>query len=257
MTQINQEYLKDLEKIMDMNSVDSVSKDYLRYKTGSLKKGPDGQPLRDIDFTSRLGKAINRNDPNMFLNETQSAIEYEVDHYKDGRKEDVEKAIGKNKGKLTEDYLTGINKIIREEAAKIKSGLEEKLKDAPAEQKKQILEMNLYAFVGSLLRNLDLTEGYKGNKDLVEAVTGLKQLQEAGDSERNELVSNLLTEQNGLSDNYKNFRRPWGNLSKQMIANYTRVIGKQLLKGSKANNTFGIRFKFDKNRNIKDIRKIV
>lgn len=260
MTQIDQAYLTDLEKIVDMNSVDRNSDSYLKYKSGLIKRGPDGKSIKDSDFTLPLGKAINLFDPNMFLNETQSAIEYETDQYKTTHKIAVEKAIKDNKDQLLRDYVQGINAIVKKQTEHLKSDLEKKLKDATPEQKKQILELNLYSFIGNLMKDLDLTRGYKENKDLVEAVNGLKALQDAGDSERNEMVADLITEQRGLSDNYKNFRRPWGELGNQMIENYTRVIGKQLLKetnGKYSINEEVLKKAYDNPESIKKMSPVI
>ena len=41
------------------------------YKSGLIKKGPDGKPIKERNFTQGLGKAINPLDPNMFLNEKE------------------------------------------------------------------------------------------------------------------------------------------------------------------------------------------
>ena len=230
--QIDQQYLEGLEKIIDMYTVDATSKSYLKYKAGSLKKAPNGEFLKDTDFTLPLGQTINPNDPRMFLNETQSAVEYEVDHYKKTRKKVVEEAINQNKDKLILDYVEGINKVLGEAQTKIESDLEKKLKNAPKEEKKRILETQLYELLGSFVKDLDITKDYKKNKDLVDAVNGLKEFENLDDADKNEYIADTLTKQNGLSDNYKNFRRPWGDLGGQMASNYTRMIGRALLKES-------------------------
>ncbi|MEK6841392.1 MAG: hypothetical protein AABX45_02255 [Nanoarchaeota archaeon] len=232
----NQDYLQGLEKILAMHGVESTSKDYLRYKAGLIKKNPDGSEVTDSQYIMPLGRIINPDDPEMFLNETQAAIEHEVDNYKETREDEVNKAFKKYKGQIISDYASVVNKVLDEATKNVKSKLEEQLKKVPADKRKEIikqnLEVSLYQLLGQLVKDLDLTENYKGNKDLVEAVNNLKDLDNLEDSERPNAVADKIIEQNRLTDNYRNFRRDWNSMYGQLRANYTRIIGKQLLKES-------------------------
>ncbi len=236
MAQENQDYLQGLEKIVNIYNVDRLSKDYLRYKAGLLKKNQDGSEITDSQFIIPLGGTINPDDSEMFVNETQASVEKEVKNYQQTRKGEIDNAFNQYKNNIISDYAKGINKIIEGSADEIKSRLEEKLKDLPADEKqellKQNLEINLYHLIGSLIKDLDLTKDYKANKDLVEAVNGLKELNEAEQEERKDIVADKSINKNRLTDNYRNFRRDWNNMYEQMRINYLRVIGKQLLKES-------------------------
>ena len=238
MAKPNQEYLNGLKVLQEMNLVDDVSKDYLRYKAGLIKKNSDGSPLTDSQYLSPLGQVINPGDPSMFLNETQAAVEDQVVNYQDTRQGSVDDAFKKYKKQLFEDYTGQVNGKLKEASGKIKSELEKKLKNVPADKKKELiksaLENNLYQIVGSLAKDLDLSKDYianeNANKDLVEAVAGLKELDSLEDSERPNAVADNMIGKYQLGDNYRNFRRDWGGMYDQMRSNYIKMIGKQLLK---------------------------
>ncbi len=238
MAKPTREYLDGLKILQEMNLVDNVSKDYLRYKSGLIKKNPDGSPVTDSQYLSSLGKVINPGDPSMFLNETQAAIEDQVVNYQDTRKGSVDDTFKKYKEQLFEDYASQVNGGLAKASKKIKSELEKKLKGVPADKKKEALkydlENNLYQILGSQVKDLDLSEEYikkkDANKDLVEAVNGLKELDALEDSERPNAVADQMIEKYQLGDNYKNFRRDWNGMYDQMRSNYIKIIGKQLLK---------------------------
>ena len=237
MKQEKQEYLQGLEKILAMHGVESTSKDYLRYKAGLVKKNPDGSEITDSQYILPLGKMINPSDPKMFLNETQAAVEHEVDNYKETRKNEVNEAFNKYNGQIISDYASIVNKVLDENAKEVKSKLKEQLKEVPSDEIKEIikqnLEVRLYQLLGKLAKDLDLTEGYEGNKELVEAVNSLKELDNLKDSERPNAIADKVIEDNRLSGNYRNFRRDWNGMYEQLRTNYTRIIGKQLLKEDK------------------------
>ena len=265
MTQENQDYLSGLEKIVDMHDVDRISKDYLKYKAGSLKRNPDGSEITDSQYILPLGRKISpNNDPNMFLNETQAAIENEVGNYKQTRKTEVEDAASKYKDQIISDYSKGINHVLEESKKNIKSQLEEKLQKLPAEarnkiseeEKKKLLEIELYKLLGGLVKDLDLSEDYKANKDLVEAVQGLKELEETDESERKDIVADRITKEDRLTSNYRNFRRDWNGLYDQMRMNYSRVIGKQLLKENNGNYSINEELLKEAYSNVDSLKKM-
>ena len=266
MTNQNQEYLQGLEKIVDMFKVDSGGKEWLKYKAGSLKKNPDGSPINELQYLApeALGGIISPTDPELFLNETQTFVENEINNYQETKAKDVNGTLNKYKNQLISDYVEGANKIISQNTKKIKSDLEKKIAESniklTPEQKKELvkanLEQSLYQLIGKLIKDLDLTEDYKGNKDLVEAVNGLRELDSIDESERQNTVADLVIKKDGLTDNYRNARRDWNGSYEGMRMNYVRVIGKQLL--NEENGNYSIKEKLLKEAygNVEAVKKM-
>jgi hypothetical protein len=150
--------------------------------------------------------------------------------------------------------------VLDETSKNVKSRLEEQLKKIPADKRKEIikqnLEVNLYQVLGQLAKELDLTENYKGNKELVKAVNSLKELNNLEDSERPNAVADKVIEENRLSDNYRNFRRDWNGMYEQLRTNYTRIIGKQLLKEDKGKYVINEKLLKEAYSNIESAKKM-
>ena len=235
-TLTQEQFEQELEKLVNMHSVDTNFDIYGRYKSGKMHTDPKGDPIREKDIQRALGQVISPSDPSLFLMETQSFLETQVANYQSTRKNDVEEAGKKVKDKLILEYSSQLNTVMGEYTTKRTEELKkqfEKEKELTVEQKEQLtkhtIEIELSDMLGQYISRMDINPEYKGNDTLVEAANRIKKLRRASPEEKHEIVAEEIIKKDGLHPSYKLARRPWDSIGGNLVGMSARVLGKQFI----------------------------
>ncbi len=232
------DYQAKLDQISRMNHVGGRFEDYGRFRQGKLKgKHTNLEFLVEDPKTGNLGlgSIINPDDPKMFLNETDTAIEDMVINYQERNRPRIQSYLAEYGPRIVSDYTSVHNKRIEKIIEFVKKGMDEK--KVPEDKRAAILDSEilpqLQKIVGDQLASLTPNENYMESKDadpeVVEVLKELSELKNLSDEETKDVASGIMIKKHGLSDNYKNFRRDWSGIRDGMIDMRSRHLAKKAL----------------------------
>lgn len=229
------DFKEDLETIVNQNAVKRSLEDF---NYGSVKKDVDyGNLVEDLG-----GIVLPIEDS--FLNATPQAIHKSSDNYVDYHKEAVNKAINEHKSKLVDTYTSVSNDLMQ----KIRDDLESKedISKLSAEARTSTIGAILYQNIGTNLAQLDLNDKYaQENKQIAAQLQALKNIDEATESEKNEVIANSLREAFPWLKTDKNFVNYAPLDPDQAESIIARKIGKEFVTDSNGSYSFN-RSKFAK-----------
>ena len=226
-------YQSALEKLVDFKTFNKSHENYVK----SLSK-KDGTGLEDLALMGQTRDGFNSD---TFLNETPAAIDNEARVYVTGRTPEMKTYVETYKPQIISDYTKNLDSIIQNGIpnelmgiAEIRKKIADKVK--PEDQKKAFeqnlptLYQNLGMILSDLTPNKDYEKSKESDKEVVEALKGIKELKDITNEESKEKVSEYMEEHLNTSSNFKNFRVDWNGIRNQRISQYMRLLGKKALK---------------------------
>lgn len=243
-------YLNSLRQLSQMRHVHRTFDNYGKYKQGKLRGNHN-----DLEFLVQdpktgnlgLGPIISENDdPKMFVNETQAAVEDGVLTYQVRNRPRLETYIKEYSDRIVSDYSLVLNKTIDGLVSESRKDLQEKVekKEIKPEEVKERMENEvlpgLYQLIGKLLAELSPNPAYLDAKDsdrqLVEAITEVAVLKDLSDEDTKHMIPRIMIEKHGLTDNYVNYRRDWNGIRDRMLDMRSRMIAKKVITKTEAGN---------------------
>lgn len=218
---------KSLDEIVgELQRVDSVVELQEKYNKNKFRPGFDSS-----EGLARMGAIVGR-DPNTFVHNTDSSINFMANQFSGSILETQESDIKHYAPKILSNYTNSLFGFVNLQASNIREKVKKTNPKASSDEIEEVVKQNIYDLVGGLIRKMPHSQEYiESNKDLEHAFGMLEEIEESTEKGDYSRLVPVAVKDRGLPSafSYSAAAPTWARELVQSDG-YQRVIGKNFVK---------------------------